>query len=173
MTLAVVFAPKMVACCRSATAATWLCINLVQTTTVRLTCFGCRTARNNGFAIRVILMLMEVDRVLYRNLTQGLTPRSNPNSDRERERGKRKDKESLPSFLACFFFFRHCYLFLGKLVNKIPSPQISPKFLPPPASHFSIFCVSPQYSVSYVETLHRGLLQNFFLDIVAMSLVLF
>ncbi len=53
------------------------------------------------------------------------------------------------------------------------SPQIFPKFLPPPASHFSTFCVNPQYSVSYVETLHRGLLQNFFLDIVAMSLVLF
>ena len=52
-------------------------------------------------------------------------------------------------------------------------PQISPNFLPPPSSHFSIFCRSPQYSVSYVETLHRGLLQNFLFDIVAMSLVLF
>ncbi len=50
----------------------------------------------------------------------------------EKERDKKT--ESVPSFF--LFFFRHCYLFLGKLVNKIkiPSPQISPNFLPPPSS---------------------------------------
>ena len=41
------------------------------------------------------------------------------------------------------------------------------------SSHFSTFCISPQYSVSYVETLHCGLLQDLIFDIVTMSLVLF